>query len=391
MTRTIGRISFPTVLATAMGAGTFSLVVFAVLASNLIEEFGAQRWQIGALVTATTLIGAVISPAVGGVTDRIGARNATLITLFVSAAGLAGIALSPVFAVLVVAALIGGVGQAIANPATNKLISLHAPVGRRGVITGIKQSGVQFGTFLGGLTLPALAVALGWRWAVAAFAAVFALGAALALTVLPEDPDRGTEVVSESGELPPIIWKLAIYGFMLGAAGTAIFTYLPLFAEESLGFSKSAAGFTVAFTGFVGIAGRIGWGRIAEHRLGSLPALRIIAVLSAVAAALLIASTVVTPLVWVAAVVTGLSASSWNAVGMLAVITTLPTSSAGRGSGVVLLGFLFGLAVGAPAFGYSVDRLGSYIPGWIGIGVVFLAALLATRVERPVAEASAGR
>jgi predicted MFS family arabinose efflux permease len=231
VTRTIGRISFPIVLATVMGAGTFSLVVFAVHASNLIEEFGAQRWQIGTLVTATTLIGAGISPAVGGATDRIGARNATLITLFVSATGLAGIALSPAFAVLVVAALIGGVG--------------------------------------------------------------------------------------------------------------------------------------------------------------SLLALRIIAVLSAVAASLLIASTVVAPLVWLAAVVTGLSASSWNAVGMLAVISTLPTSSAGRGSGVVLLGFLFGLAVGAPAFGYSVDRLGSYIPGWIGIGVVFLAALLATRVERPVAETPA--
>ena len=33
-------------------------------------------------------------------------------------------------------------------------------------------------------------------------------------------------------------------------------------------------------------------------------------------------------------------------------------------------------------FGLSVDRLESYVPGWIGIGVVFLSALLATRAER---------
>lgn len=365
-----------------MGAGTFSLVVFAVLASNLIEEFDTQRWQIGALVTVTTLIGAVISPSVGGLTDRIGARNATLLTLFISAAGLVGVALAPIFGVLVVAALIGGVGQAIANPATNKLIALHAPVGRRGVITGIKQSGVQFGTFLGGLILPAITVALGWRWAVGAFAAAFVLGGVLALATLPDDPVDEAADLGEGGRLPPIIWKLAVYGFLLGAAGTAIFTYLPLFAEESLGFSKQAAGFTVAFTGFVGVIGRIGWGRIAELRLGSLRSLRIIAVLSAVSAALLVGSTALAPLVWVAAVAAGLSASSWNAVGMLAVITALPTATAGRGSGVVLLGFLLGLAVGAPAFGFSVDRLESYVPGWIGIGVVFLSALLATRAER---------
>ena len=364
-----------------MGAGTFSLVVFAVLASDLIEEFDVQRWQIGALVTATTLIGAVISPSVGTLTDRIGARNATLLTLLVSAVGLAGIALAPLFGVLVVAALVGGVGQAIANPATNKLIALHAPVGRRGVITGIKQSGVQFGTFLGGLVLPAIAVTQGWRWAVGAFAVVFGLGGVLALVTLPEDPVEDTSGVAEGGSLPPIIWKLAVYGFLLGAAGTAIFTYLPLFAEESLGFSKRAAGFTVAFTGFVGVIGRIGWGRIAELRLGSLRSLRIIAVLSAVSAALLVASTAMAPLVWLGALAAGLSASSWNAVGMLAVITALPTTTAGRGSGVVLLGFLFGLAVGAPAFGFSVDRLGSYVPGWIGIGAVFLSALLATRAE----------
>lgn len=361
-----------------MGAGTFSLVVFAVLASDLIEEFDVQRWQVGALVTATTLIGAVISPSVGGWTDRIGARNAALLTLFISSSGLAAIAVSPAFLVLVVAALVGGVGQAIANPATNKLISLHAPVGRRGVVTGIKQSGVQFGTFLGGLTLPALAVAFGWRWAVGVFAVAFVASGVAAVFVLPEDRASPTAETGAGSDLPPIIRRLAVYGFLLGAAGTAIFTYLPLFAEESLGFSKSVAGYTVAFTGLVGVAGRIGWGRIAEHRLGAVQSLRIIAISAAVAAALLVGSTAFAPLVWVAALVTGLSASSWNAVGMLAIISTLPSTSAGRGSGVVLLGFLLGLAVGAPTFGYSVDLLGSYVPGWLGIGAVFLVALVTT-------------
>ena len=109
--------------------------------------------------------------------------------------------------------------------------------------------------------------------------------------------------------------------------------------------------------------------------------LQIIAVLSALAALGMIAARSVPGLVWLAAALAGLSASSWNAVGMLAVIGAVPTRLAGRGSGIVLLGFLMGLGIGAPTFGYSVDRLGTYTPGWIGIAVVFLVALFATRTD----------
>ena len=140
-----------------MGASTFGLVVFAVLAAELIEEFGVDRWQVGALVTAMTISGALISPSVGTLTDRIGARRATVVTLIASGGALAAMSVSPVFALVAFFALVGGVGQAIANPATNKLISMHVPAGRRGVITGIKQSGVQVGTFLGGLLSAVLA------------------------------------------------------------------------------------------------------------------------------------------------------------------------------------------------------------------------------------------
>lgn len=380
-----GNIAFSTILAGTMGAGTFGLVVFAVLAADLIAEFGVQRWQIGALVTATTISGALISPSVGTLTDRIGARRAAIVTLLISGGALSAMSISPVFWLVALSALIGGLGQAIANPATNKLISMHTAPGQRGVITGVKQSGVQVGTFLGGLMLPAVTVAFGWRWAVAGFGVAALAGGAGAAVLLPGDVEDSTNRFDEgSGSaMPSVIRALAIYGFLLGFAGTAIFTYLPLFAEESLGFSKSVSGYVVAFLGSVGVLGRIAWGRISERRLGALRSLRIIAVLSAVSSLLLVASSAVPALVWVAAVTTGLSASSWNAVGMLAVIQSVPTRFAGRGSGIVLLGFMMGLGLGAPAFGYSVDRLGTYVPGWLAITVIFLAALFVTQLRVP--------
>ena len=66
---------------------------------------------------------------------------------------------------------------------------------------------------------------------------------------------------------------------------------------------------------------------------------------------------------------------------MLAVMDFTPSTLVGRGTGLVLLGFLFGLAVGAPILGYSVDLTGSYVPGWIGAAALLGAcAMIARRI-----------
>ena len=370
------RFNLAALLGAAMGASTFALVIFAVLASEIIAEFQIERWQVGALVTASTVTGALVSPSIGSLVDKVGARRSTYLTLFFAAAAIGGVGASPTFQLMIAIALINGVFQAIANPATNKLIALQLPPGRRGFVTGIKQSGVQFGTFMGGLLLPLIALLAGWRAAVLAFAAFWAIGGVLAMVFLPAESaeERGRRRMAQS-ELPPFIWRLTAYGFVLGAGGTAVFTYLPLFAEESLAFSKQSAGYLVAFVGLVGVVGRVGWGHISELHVGPVRSLRIIAVLAAVSGWLLVASVSVPWLVWPAALVTAISASSWNSVGMLSIIQTLPASVAGRGSGVVLMGFMLGLGIGAPAFGYSVDRLGTYTPGWLAISAVFLTGL----------------
>lgn len=371
---------FATVLSSTMGAATVALTCYAVLAADLIAEFDVDRWQLGALVTAMSLGGAIISPRVGSIADAMGAKRATTTTIALSTAALVGLAVSPRYWTIVVAALIGGIAQAMANPATNKLIALHIEPGRRGVITGIKQSGVTAASALGGVLLPPVAILAGWRWAVGLFALLATLSGLLSLAV-PPDPvhDADTSVTGRT-PLDPYIFRLATYGFILGGAGTAIFTFLPLYAVESLGLGPAAAGLAVAVAGVSGVVGRIGWGRFAEIRFGTWRSLEYIAVLAAAAAAVLVLAAGASWLVWVAAVLTGFSASAWNSVGMLAVIETVKPAQAGRASGVVLLGFLGGLGLGAPAFGYSIDRLGTYAPGWIAVAVAFLFGLVVMRV-----------
>lgn len=379
------RLTFSSVLAATMAASTFSLVVYSVLAADLLAEYDIERWQVGLMVTATTLAGAVASPFVGVLTDRIGARRAAILTLVGSAAALAAIGAAPSYVLLTAAAVVSGVFQAVANPSTNKLIAEHVKSGTRGIITGVKQSGVQVGTFIGGLALPWLAGLFDWRIAVLVFAAgAFAWGLVAALT-LPGDIDVPDLADGDAGtQLPRLIARLAVYGFLLGAGGTAIFTYLPLFGQETLGLSALAAGAAAALVGLSGVFARIWWGRLAELRLGSERSLRIMAIGAIGAAATLYAAPWAGWLIWVAAIITGFTASAWNAVGMLAVIQSVPSQLAGKGSGVVLLGFLLGLGIGSPIMGWSVDTTGSYQPGWLAISLLFAAGWWTLRPERRV-------
>jgi hypothetical protein len=91
-------------------------------------------------------------------------------------------------------------------------------------------------------------------------------------------------------------------------------------------------------------------------------------------AALLAAPAVGVWALWVGALGMGATAVSWNSVGMLAVMVEAGDERAGGASGVVLMGFLGGLGVGPPLFGWSVDRYDSYGPGLTGLLIVLSIA-----------------
>ncbi|MGD2043776.1 MAG: MFS transporter, partial [Acidimicrobiia bacterium] len=157
------------VTAAAMATSTFPIAVASVLAAHLIDEFDISRAEVGFLVTASGLVGAVASPFFGRLTDRLGAVRSVVGTLAAGGAALAALALSPNYAVLIVAAILTGFPNGWGNPSTNALIVDNVPPGSRGVLTGIKQSGVQVGFFLGGMLLPLFAGLWSWRLAVLAF------------------------------------------------------------------------------------------------------------------------------------------------------------------------------------------------------------------------------
>ncbi len=388
--KTPNRVAFTTLLAAAMAAATFAGPAFAVLARFIIDDLSLTRAELGWAVAAFSAMGALASPAIGRLTDVIGGRKAVAAIFAFSGVGILAISSATTYVWLIAAAALTGLGQASGNPGTNKLISVHVPEGRRGAVTGLKQSGVQAGVFLAGILLPAGAVAWGWRPTLAVAGALSLLTFGIVGVVVPPDPaptprsHRTTGVVWTSS----IVW-LMFYGFLMGAAGGAVNTYIPLYGEEGLGLSVTVAGLVAGLSGAVAFVARVVWARHAERESSYIRSLTQIASFAVVfVGALLLAPVWGTWLLWVGALGLGASATSWNSVGMLAVMVYAGRGQAGGASGVVLLGFLGGLGVGPPAFGWSVDNFGSYGPGLWGALAIFLVTTMLglVRQRSPTAE-----
>lgn len=371
------RVGLGVLLLAAMGVATYPAAVLGLLATFLIDDFNITRAQVGLIAAANIAVSAVLSPMAGQITDRVGGKRAVVFIFVLGGGGFLALAIAPIYALLLLATLPAGLAQAAGNPATNKLIALHLPPGRQGFMTGIKQSGVQAAIFVGGVVVPRSAETFGWRATLVVLAALSLAMVPFVLRVVPSDPPSPvTAAERRGGPLSPAIREMAIYGFLLGFGGSVTFL-VPLFVEEALGGTPALGGLAVGLIGLTAFAGRIVWARFAERRGRFAGPLGAIA-LSAVVASLvfLLAQVVGLWVVWVAAVLTGLSVSSWNSVGMLGVITVAGTGQAGRASGIVLRGFLAGLAVGQPLFGFTVDTTGSYtLMWWISIAAFALAVL----------------
>jgi MFS family permease len=374
------RMAFAITLLFAMAAGTVTQFAIGVLAPFLTEDLDLTRTQLGSLLPAFFAVGALGSLLAGRLVGRFGGRATVIAIFWLSAAGLAGMAVSFNYALLLLAIAVAGLGTALINPGTNQLIAVHLPRGRQGVVLGIKQSGVQVGATLVGALLPVAAVAFGWRAAVLVTAAVLLVGIVATLLVVPR-PDRpqSTAVATPRAPLGGFVGWMATYAFLMGAGVAAVLAFVVLYAVEMLDFSRSRAGMVAALVGGVSVVARIWWGRATELMATSTAPLLVVAALSVVGQVLIWAAQGAGEwVIWLGAVVFGATAASWNAVGMLAIVRELEPSATGRATGIVQSMFYVGLLICPILFGWSVDATDRYDLGWAGVtGIFGLATLLA--------------
>ena len=367
-----------------MATAVMPAYTIGVLAPQLLVALPLGPAVIGLLVAVSYGSAALLSPAVGGVVDRLGERRLMLVQPLLAASALIIVAVAANHAMLLLAMVVSGLGLAIANPAGNRLIHRAAAPSRAGVIVGVKQSGVPLGWLIVGSQLPLLVPVLGWRPATVSLLLFPFIGVLLAWR-LPRTPRSSRSVARVPGGLGGLERWLLVYALLLGTGSSGVVAYLPLTAVELSGLSPGAAGFVGGVVGASAVAARLAWGW-ASRRLERLDLAMVgIAALSIVASGTVLLSSRTAAAVWVAALLFGASAVSVMAVLTVHLLRVSEPAAIGRASGWISLAYFGGFIPGPLLFGALVTWSGAYRLPWIVSAALFtIAALIALRAAMRV-------
>ena len=339
-------------------------------------EFGWDQSWVGYLAAAS-IVGALFTLTSGiGLIHRLGGVSALQLSLLVGAGGLL-LYLVPSIALALIASVCVGLSSGTANPAGSEALTRLTPREHRNIVFSVKQAGVPLGGIIGGLAIPPLVDALGWRYAAVVVAAVSALVVFCTLPFRSRiDPPfeerakqrlvsfRLTDILVPMRSLSrgERLWRASWIGCLLAIPQAGWVTFMVTYLVVGLGQSLSTAGLVFAVMQTSSMFGRVILGWTAD-RVASGPATLTIAALgSAVCTILLGLSTPAWPL-WaflLLSAVAGIAVSGWNGVQIAEVARRSPPELiAETAAGAVILIFMANMLTPV-AFAAFVAATGRY-------------------------------
>ena len=339
--------------------------VFAALAA---PEIGVSAGDIGIYTALIYAAACVAAAASGGPIKRHGAIRLSQICLVLCAAGLALTATAHLALVLAGALLIG-VGYGPVTPASSHLLIRQTPPHRRSLVFSVKQTGVPIGGVLAGIAVPAFVLALGWRGAALASAALCLLVAAMVEPLHRSlDSDADPAARGESGILAavrlvlasPRLRRLVLASLAFSAIQLCFSAFVVTFLTEQVGLALVASGMIMAAAQAAGILGRILWGWVADRFMSARALLLLLGLGMALAGAATGLITATWPVAAIAGVtmLLGASALGWNGVYLAEVAQLAPAGRAGAATGGALSLTFLGVVLGPPLFSVLVAASG---------------------------------
>ena len=329
------------------------LFLTGAMAVQIARDIGASAPSVGMMASLFALATMLGSAPLGRMVGRWGVRRSMRASAVVAALALLATAASTSLWWLGASLFLGGLGNALSQPAGNALVAAQISPARYGIGFAIKQSGIPVATLLGGLAVPLIALTLGWQ-------AAYVAGAALAICAIPLIPaDREVSAGRAEDSVPrtlvPPLWGLALGASAAVVAATSIGT-LGAAGGVAAGLSEAAAGYLVALGGLAGLVVRLSSGVAADRY--AFDALRGVALLCMLGACgwLLMASGV-SGVFAVGLVVANAFGWGWPGLQHLAVARRFPTSTAAA-SGVSQTGVAVGLLLGPVLLGATVATVG---------------------------------
>jgi len=381
-----------TVLTATTGALTFSATTAlfpAAIAPAIADAMGVSPSLIGVQISLLYLGAMITSLVGGGIARRLGACRTTqwAVAIF----GMGGLlAAAANLWVFLAASLLIGFGYGLTNPAASHLLVRFTDPRRRGLVFGLKQTGVPLGGVIAGALAPLLAVNYGWQAAMAALS-VPAI-AAIALLQWPRarwDEDRQPRARWLAAPLEDIrlVWsippmrKAAMASFCFSTTQLCLTVFTVTLLVEDLSIGLITAGGIMALVQISGVAGRIGWGWVADRTGNSRATLGVVGGLAAAFAGAVTLMRGDWPIWLITMVLCGFAAVAlgWNGVYLAEITHLAPRDQIARASGGSLVitfgGVLFGPAAFTAIHGvigdytttFAAVALSSLVGAWLAI------------------------
>ncbi len=377
-------------------AATASILTVPAIAPLVAADLGLPTSMVGTYLSLV-YVGAASAALLGGaIVLRVGALRLSQLSLLACALGLL-LGLVPAILVVALSAMVVGCGYGPITPASSHVLARTTPPARMGLTFSIKQTGVPAGAALAGLLVPPLALAAGWRIAVAAVAGL-ALVVSMAAQPLRRDldADRNRSAHFSLAHFvaalrlviaSPSLRTMAAVSFVYAGLQMCVSGFIVAYLAEEIGLSLVSAGVGLTVANVAGVAARIGWGAFADRVASPRATLALLGALMAASSAATATFTVAWPLAAMLVVVAALGATAigWNGVYLAETARVAPAGQAALATGgclfftyvgVVFCPLLFGMlqrASGSDAYCFAAAA-GAY---------ALVAAVLALR--RPAA------
>ena len=264
---------------------------------------------------------------------------------------------------------------------------------------GLKQTAVNIGGIVSAVTLPAVAIALGWRYGFL-FLGIIAIAIGVTAFILYKEPPVPASTSSTGSAAPAMamplsellksreIWLVAISSLCLAWVEMAIIAHLVLYLTEVLLFSVVAAGGLLAMAEAAGAAARPGSGLLSDRVFSGNRKQVFILMAGIASVSCLLVGLFGSYLSW--AIYPVLILLGVGGIGFGGIALTLASEfggryGAGKAVGLVATIGMGGSIFGPFVFGHIVDISGSYKLAWLSlafIAALCLLLLLFVREER---------
>ncbi|HYB69080.1 MAG TPA: MFS transporter [Candidatus Bathyarchaeia archaeon] len=366
------------------------------IAPLIREKLDLSVAQAGSFLSAYYVGPVLMSLPAGWLADRWGVRGAMILGQALIALGLFGAAAASSFPLLIGILVLAGAGYGVLNPTTTKAGMAWFPPRQRATIVGLKQMGLPFGGALGALVMPPLALALGWRSAVAVAAAVVGGLALLTWALYRDLPDPPTAAPARGQTAFWMVmgnrdlWLVGSSTLIFAGVQTVFLAFLVLYLHDIIHIPLVTAAEYLVAAQVSGSIGRVVFGMLSDRLFGGRRRIVLtIAGLGSIACSLGLSATTPgngPPLLIPLAVSIGFFGVGWNGVQHTLMAELAGPRAAGTAVGLGLAISSLGVTVCPPVFGLVTERLGGFGGAWVALAVgMALGLLLLIPVrERPM-------